>query len=134
MKTLLIFLYQKDKTIFHVSIALSLTHGWPYRYSKLITPGSIETITFASELSTYSTLRNCYSNKTLLKFYHWAVRDKNKKFIYNNGVLTINTEFMWRGLETGERTSISESFQPYRAESHKFYIYHQYTNIVFILQ
>ena len=54
--------------------------------------------------------------------------------IYNIGVLTVNIEFMWRGLETGERTSFSESFHPFRAEPHKFYIYRQYTNIVFILQ
>ena len=54
--------------------------------------------------------------------------------IYNIGVLTVNIEFMWQGLETGERTSFSESFHPFRAESHKFYIYRQYTNIVFVLQ
>ena len=41
---------------------------------------------------------------------------------------------MWRGLETGERQAFSESFQPFRAEPHKLYIYRQYTNIVFILQ
>ena len=41
---------------------------------------------------------------------------------------------MWRGLETGERQAFSESFHPFRAEPHKLYIYHQYTNIVFILQ
>jgi hypothetical protein len=49
-------------------------------------------------------------------------------------VLTVNIEFMWRGLETGERRAFSESFQPFRAEPHKFYIYRQYTNNVFILQ
>jgi hypothetical protein len=54
--------------------------------------------------------------------------------IYNIGVLTVNIEFMWRGLETGERTSFSEFFHLFRAESHKFYIYRKYTNIVFILQ
>ena len=41
---------------------------------------------------------------------------------------------MWRGLETRERQAFSESFQPFGAEPHKFYIYRQYTNIVFILQ
>jgi hypothetical protein len=41
---------------------------------------------------------------------------------------------MWRGLETGERWAFSESFQLFRAEPHKFYIYRQYTNIVLILQ
>jgi len=41
---------------------------------------------------------------------------------------------VWRGLETGERRAFSESFKPFRAELHKFYIYRQYTNIVFILQ
>ena len=41
---------------------------------------------------------------------------------------------MWRGLETGERRAFSESFQPFRAEPHKFYIYRQYANVVFILQ
>jgi hypothetical protein len=55
-------------------------------------------------------------------------------YIYNIGVLTVNIEFMWQGLETGERTSFSESFHPFRAEPHKFYIYRQYTNIVLILQ
>jgi hypothetical protein len=58
----------------------------------------------------------------------------NTSQIYNIGVLTVNIEFMWRGLETGERRAISESFQPFRAEPHTFYIYRQYTNIVFILQ
>ena len=32
------------------------------------------------------------------------------------GVLTVNIELMWRGLETGERRTFSESFQPFRAE------------------
>jgi hypothetical protein len=41
---------------------------------------------------------------------------------------------MWQGLKTGERRAFSESFHPFRAEPHKFYIYRQYTNIVFILQ
>ena len=38
------------------------------------------------------------------------------------------------GWETGERRASSESFSPFRAESNKFYIYRQQTNIVFILQ
>jgi len=46
----------------------------------------------------------------------------------------VNIEFMWRGLETGERRAFSESFQPFRAKPHKFYIYRQYTNIAFILR
>jgi hypothetical protein len=46
----------------------------------------------------------------------------------------VNIEFMWRGLETGERRAYSESFHPFRAEPHTLYIYRQYTNIVFILQ
>jgi hypothetical protein len=54
--------------------------------------------------------------------------------IYNIGALTVNIEFMWQGLETGEKMSFSESFHPFRAEPHNFYIYRQYTNIVFILQ
>jgi len=29
-------------------------------------------------------------------------------YIYNIGVLTVNIEFMWRGLETGERRALSE--------------------------
>jgi hypothetical protein len=42
---------------------------------------------------------------------------------------------MRRDLETGERkTSFSEAFYTFRAEPHKFYIYRQYRNIVFILQ
>ena len=34
----------------------------------------------------------------------------------------------------GGKMSFSESFHPFRTEQHKFYIYRQYTNIVFILQ
>ena len=56
------------------------------------------------------------------------------EYIYNIDVLTVNIEFMWRGLETGEWRAFRESFQPFRAEPHKLYIYRQYTNIVFILQ
>jgi hypothetical protein len=29
------------------------------------------------------------------------------KYIYNIGVLTVNIEFMWRGLETGEKRAFS---------------------------
>jgi hypothetical protein len=50
--------------------------------------------------------------------------------IYYIGVLAVNIEWMWRGLETMER----RAFHPFRAKPHKFYIYRQYTNIVFILQ
>jgi hypothetical protein len=39
---------------------------------------------------------------------------------------------MWQGLETGEKRAL-ESFHPFHAEP-QFYIYCQYTNIVFILQ
>ena len=28
-------------------------------------------------------------------------------YIYNIGVLTVNIEFMWRGLETGERRALA---------------------------
>ena len=55
-------------------------------------------------------------------------------YIYNIGLLTVDIEFIWRGWETGWKTSFSESFSPFRAESNKFYIYRQQTNIVFILQ
>ena len=61
---------------------------------------------------------------------HWTWRSINIQYWCIDG----NIEFMWRGLETGDRTSFSESFHPFRAEPHKFYIYRQYTNIVFILQ
>ena len=54
--------------------------------------------------------------------------------IYNIGVLMVNIEFLWRGLEMGERRAFSESFHPFHAEPHEFYIYRQYTYIVFILQ
>ena len=54
--------------------------------------------------------------------------------IYNIGILMVNIEFMWQGLETGERRAYSEFFHPSRAKPHTFYIYHPYTNIVFILQ
>jgi len=37
-------------------------------------------------------------------------------------------------LRNGRKASFSESFHPFCAEPHKFYIYHQYTNIVFILK
>jgi hypothetical protein len=49
-------------------------------------------------------------------------------------LLSHTIEIMWQGLETGEKRAFSESFQPFRTEPHKFYIYRQYTNIVFILQ
>jgi len=52
----------------------------------------------------------------------------------NKYALMVNIEFMWRGLETGERRAFNQSFHPFRAEPHTFYIYRQYTNIVFILQ
>jgi hypothetical protein len=44
-------------------------------------------------------------------------------FIYNIGVLTVNIEFMWQDLETGERRAFSESFQPFRAEPHTLILY-----------
>jgi hypothetical protein len=37
-------------------------------------------------------------------------------------------------LRNGGKTSLGESFHPFRAEPRKFYIYRQYNNIVFILQ
>ena len=40
--------------------------------------------------------------------------------IYNIGALTVNIEFMWQGLETGEKISFSESFHPFCAEPHNF--------------
>jgi hypothetical protein len=55
-------------------------------------------------------------------------------YIYNIGVLTVNIECMWRGLETGERRAFRESFHSIRAEPHTFYVDRQYTNIVFILK
>ena len=51
---------------------------------------------------------------------------------YNIGGLTVNIEFMWRALETGERTSFSESFHPFRAEPHKFYIITVNTSILYL--
>jgi hypothetical protein len=42
--------------------------------------------------------------------------------IYNIGVFMVNIELMWGGLEMGGKTSFSESFHPFRAEPHKFYI------------
>jgi hypothetical protein len=66
--------------------------------------------------------------------FFWWRKPKYSEQKYNIGVLTVNIEFLWRGLDTGERQAFNQSFQPFRAEPHKFYIYHQYTNIVFILQ
>ena len=66
------------------------------------------------------------------RFYTPIKLQKSIQFLI--GVLTVNIEFMWQGLETGKRQAFSESFHPFRAEPHKFYIYRQYTNIVFILQ
>jgi hypothetical protein len=37
-------------------------------------------------------------------------------------------EFMW--LRNGVKTTSSDSFHPFRAEPHTFYIYRQYTNKV----
>jgi len=44
----------------------------------------------------------------------------------------LNEYDKWRvlmsdGIETGERRAFSESFQPFRAEPHEFYIYPEYT-------
>ena len=55
-------------------------------------------------------------------------------YIYTVGVLTVDIQIMWRGLETGERLAYRESFHPFCAEPHTFYIYCQCTDIVFILQ
>jgi transketolase C-terminal domain/subunit len=60
---------------------------------------------------------------------HTRRRKTKQKQKYNIGILTVNIEFMCRGLQTGERRAISESFQAFLAEPHKFYIYRQYTNI-----
>ena len=60
--------------------------------------------------------------------------DNKTDYIYNIGVWTVNIELLWRGLETGEWTNFSESFHPFRAEPHQFYIYRPYTNIVIIPQ
>ena len=72
----------------------------------------------------------------VLSSLYLHVRYKCEKgyYIYNIGVLTVNIEYMCRGLETGERRAFSESFHPFRAESHTLNIYCQYPNIVFILQ
>ena len=40
----------------------------------------------------------------------------------------IDGKVRWGGLETGKRLTFSESFQPFRAEPHTFYICRQYTN------
>ena len=39
--------------------------------------------------------------------------------IYNIGVLTVNIELMWPGLEPRERRALIESFQQFRAEPHQ---------------
>ena len=52
--------------------------------------------------------------------------------IYNIGVLTVNIEFMWRGLETGERralASISIRFVP----SHIHSIFTVNTPILYLI-
>ena len=82
--------------------------------------------------------------------YYFSDEIASKPYIYNIGVLTVNIEFMWLGTKRMERLTFSESFHPFRAKPHKFYIsesihpfhakphkfyiYRQYTNIVFILQ
>jgi hypothetical protein len=55
-------------------------------------------------------------------------------YIYNIRLLMVNIEFIWKGLGTWREMSFSESILPFRAESNKFYIHYQWTNIVFILQ
>ena len=59
---------------------------------------------------------------------------KMGKPIYNIDVLTINIEFIWRGLETGERWALASLSICFLPSQIKFYIYRQYTNIVFTLQ
>ena len=64
-----------------------------------------------------------------------AFKGKNTiKCIYNIGVLTVNIEFMWRGLEMGERRVLASLSIRFVQSHTNLYIYHQYTNIVFILQ
>jgi hypothetical protein len=48
--------------------------------------------------------------------------------VYSIGALTVNIEFMW--LRNGVMANSSDSFHPFRAEPHTFYIYRQYTNKV----
>ena len=52
---------------------------------------------------------------------HIVLQDK-----YNISVLAVNIEFMWQGLETGERRAFSESFQPFRAEPLSIHQYCKY--------
>ena len=77
--------------------------------------------------------------KPLALRYSFVTQPRKSKFgmyvdIYNIGLLTVNIEFFDEAEKRGERRAFSESFSPFRAESNKFYIYRQQTNIVFILQ
>ena len=58
--------------------------------------------------------------KVILNIQYWCIDGKYRIYM------------VW--LRNGRKMSFSESFHPFRAEPHKFYIYRQYTNIVFILQ
>jgi hypothetical protein len=51
---------------------------------------------------------------------------------YNIGVLTVNIECMWLGTKWMERLAESSSFIRFYASPHTFYIYRQYTNIVYV--
>ena len=55
----------------------------------------------------------------LLNIQYWCIDGKYRIYVAK--------------LSNGGKTSFSESFHPFRAEPYKFYIYRQYTNIVFIL-
>jgi len=53
---------------------------------------------------------------------------------YNIGVLTVNIEFMWLGTKRMERLTkarLSSVSKPRHIQC-KFYIYRQYTNIVYV--
>ena len=58
-----------------------------------------------------------------IAYFNWLYILYVLMYIYNIGLLTVNIEFIWRGWETGWKTSFSESFCPFRASQiHSLFI------------
>ena len=75
------------------------------------------------------------------RFFYLIIIEEDKKSkhekskrahnIYNIGVLTVNIEFMWRGLETRERQFLGSLFIRF-VPSHIYYIFTVNTAILYL--
>jgi hypothetical protein len=82
--------------------------------------------------------RNYYwgINGVSLIFFYYEINNSFLQILlqdkYNIGVLTVNIEFMRLATKRVERLAKARSFPHFSALPHKFYIYRQYTNIVYL--